>query len=220
VLPVIRDLRKKLKKTVISIDTYKSEVAQQALDAGAGMVNDISGLRFDRKMKKVVAAHKVPVVMMHIKGTPKNMQQAPVYHDLIGEIRVYLRQSMELGLEAGIPKEKMMIDPGIGFGKTREHNLELIRRLQEFSGLGVPILIGPSRKSFIGLTLNVPVEERLAGTLAAVVVSVLNGAQMVRVHDVKETCQAVRMVEAIRKAELQSTNVELRKKVKTRNIKL
>jgi dihydropteroate synthase len=198
VVPVIRLLSKKLKRAIISIDTYKSEVARRALDAGASMVNDISGLRFDTKMKKVVAKYKVPVVLMHIKGTPKNMQQAPVYNNLIGEIKDYLRKSIEIGMVAGIPKEKIIVDPGIGFGKTREHNLEIIRRLGEFADLGVPILVGASRKSFIGLTLNVPVAERLPGSLAAAIISALNGAHIVRVHDVKETFQAIKIVEVIR----------------------
>jgi dihydropteroate synthase len=201
VIPVISKLNIKLKKSVISIDTYKGEVARAAIRAGAGIINDISGLRFDRNMKWIAAEHKVPVIIMHIKGTPRNMQKNPVYDDVVAEIGNYLEKCLAAGERAGIRAEQMVVDPGIGFGKTREHNLEIIGRLDELSRLGAPILVGPSRKSFIGLTLNESVQNRLVGTLAAVVASVLKGAHLVRVHDVKEARQAVKIADAIKRGE-------------------
>jgi dihydropteroate synthase len=198
VVPVIAALAPQLTTAVISIDTYKSEVARQALAAGARVVNDISGLRFDPELKTVVARQNVPVILMHIKGTPRDMQKSPVYGDVVKELAVYLRESMELGARAGIPRENMVIDPGIGFGKTREHNLQILKRLAEFSALGAPMLVGVSRKSFIGLTLDLPVTERLAGSLAAAAVAVQNGAHIVRAHDVAETVRAVKVVDAIK----------------------
>jgi dihydropteroate synthase len=198
VLPVTAALAPRLTTAVISIDTYKAEVARRALAAGARMVNDISGLRFDPELKAVVAEQGVPVVLMHIQGTPRSMQQSPAYRDVVREIGQYLGESMALGAQAGIARERMVIDPGIGFGKTREHNLEILRRLRELETLGAPILVGASRKSFIGLTLDLPVHQRLAGSLAAACAAVLHGAHIVRVHDVAETVQAVKIIDAIR----------------------
>ncbi len=196
VIPVIKEIVKRV-DVPVSIDTYKSEVARQALDNGASIVNDISGLRFDEKMADVVASYKASVVVMHIKGTPKTMQQNPTYDDVISEIYSYLSESVEIARRAGI--EQIIVDPGIGFGKRLIDNLEIIRRLREFKSLGYPVLIGVSRKSFIGNILNLPVEERLEGTAGAVAVSVWNGANIVRVHDVKEMARVVKIVDAIKR---------------------
>jgi len=196
VLPVIKRLAQE-SDVPISIDTYKSTVAEHALKAGAHIVNDISGLNFDPNMAKVAADYGAPVILMHIQGTPKNMQISPKYHSLISEIISYLRNSIEHAETVGVSPEKIIIDPGIGFGKTMEHNLEIIRRLKEFRCLGKPILIGTSRKSFIGKILDLPVEERVEGTLATVVASIINGADILRVHDIKQVQRAVRMTDVI-----------------------
>lgn len=181
----------------VSIDTYKARVAKEAIEAGAQMVNDISGLRFDGEMARTVAFYRVPVVLMHIKGTPRDMQINPCYDSLMDEIISYLRESLERAISAGVNEEKIIVDPGIGFGKTAEHNLFILKKLNELKVLGRPILIGVSRKSFIGKVLGVPVEERLPGSLAATCMAVLQGARIVRSHDIKETRQAVDLIEAI-----------------------
>jgi dihydropteroate synthase len=197
-IPVIESLAKEI-KIPISIDTYKSEVAKNALDAGASMVNDISGLRFDPKMPGVISKYKVPVVVMHIKGRPKDMQQNPVYEALIPEIMDYLREGIRISMKSGIPEDKIIIDPGIGFGKTFNHNLEIINNLREFTLLEKPILIGPSRKAFIGKILgDVPVTERREGTASAVAISIINGANIIRVHDVKEMVSVAKIADAIK----------------------
>jgi len=196
VLPVIRRLAKEL-EVPISIDTYKAHVAKQAIEAGANIVNDISALNFDPEMAKVVSETQAAVVLMHMKGTPRNMQMNPTYHALIPEIAQYLRRSIERAVDAGVTEEKMIIDPGIGFGKTVEHNLEIIRRLRDFRVLGKPILIGTSRKSFIGKILDLSAEDRIEGTAATVACSIMNGADIVRVHDVKQMCRVARMTDAI-----------------------
>ena len=198
-IPVINALAKKI-PVPISIDTYKSDVARQALDVGASMVNDISGLRFDLDMAAVISQYNVPVIIMHIKGTPKNMQINPVYDALIPEIMDYLRESINICRENGIPEDRIIIDPGIGFGKTFDHNLEIINNLKEFSLLGKPIAIGVSRKAFIGKILgDAPASERLEGTASAVAISVYNGANIVRVHDVAEMSKVVKIADAIKK---------------------
>lgn len=197
-VPVIKALAKKV-HIPISIDTYKAEVARAALDAGASMVNDISGLRLDPDMPKVVAEYDVPIVIMHIKGNPKNMQENPVYEALLPEIIDYLRISIRLALKFGIKEDRLIIDPGIGFGKTLEHNLEILNNLPLFTQLQKPILVGVSRKAFIGRILgDAPVMERIHGTAAAVAISILKGANIVRVHDVKEMAQVARIADAIR----------------------
>ena len=199
IVPVIEALAKEV-RVPISVDTYKSAVAEAAISAGASMINDISGLRFDAKMPGVAARHGVPVVIMHIKGTPKNMQQNPAYEALIPEIIDYLYGSIEIAREAGIPDDRIIIDPGIGFGKTIKHNLEIIRRLREFEGFQRPILLGPSRKSFIGKVLGgLPVTERLEGTAAATAIGIFNGANIIRVHDVKEMVRVARMADGIKR---------------------
>lgn len=198
-MPVIEALSKRV-NVPISIDTYKAEVAKRALDAGASMINDISGLRFDHDMPKVAAEHKVPVVIMHIKGNPGTMQDNPVYEALIPEIMDYLRISIMFALKLGMREDMIILDPGIGFGKTAEHNLEIIHNLKEFTCLQKPLLIGVSRKAFIGKILGgAPASERLEGTAAAVAASIMNGANIVRVHDVKEMVKVAKVVDAIRK---------------------
>ena len=198
-IPVIEAIVKNI-KVPISIDTYKADVAKRALDAGASMVNDISGLRFDPEMPKVVSQYKVPVVIMHIKGNPKTMQKEPVYEALIPEIMDYLRTSIRLAVKFGIDEDKIIIDPGIGFGKTFDHNLEIIKNLNEFTLLEKPLLIGPSRKAFIGKILgDVPASERLEGTAAAVAISILNGANIIRVHDVKEMKKVALVADAVKR---------------------
>ncbi|MEW6116090.1 MAG: dihydropteroate synthase [Nitrospirota bacterium] len=198
-IPVIQAIAKEI-NVPISIDTYKAEVARRALDAGASMVNDISGLRFDPEMPKVAAAYGVPVVVMHIKGTPKSMQQNPVYEALIPEVMDYLRGSIQIAREHNIAEDKILIDPGIGFGKTFQHNLEIICNLREFTQLGKPIVMGVSRKAFIGKILgDVPATERLEGTAAAVAISIFNGAHIVRVHDVKEMVRVAKVADAVKR---------------------
>lgn len=197
VIPIIKGLSKRI-DLPISIDTYKSEVARRALEEGAHLVNDISALSFDTEMAKVVAEYKVPVVLMHILGTPQDMQQNPQYTCVVSEIILYLRERIRKALEAGMEADKIIIDPGIGFGKTVEHNLEILRKLREFKSLGKPILIGTSRKSLIGKVLDLPVEERLEGTAATVAVSILNGANIIRVHDVLAMKRVAKMVDAIK----------------------
>lgn len=194
VKPVIERLASEL-KVPVSIDTYKSKVAEECLNAGACIVNDITGLA-DKKLIKVAAEHKVPVVLMHMKGTPQNMQQNPVYKDVVGEIYNFMRERIAFAKDLGV--DDIIVDPGIGFGKTTEHNLEIIRRLGEFRKLGCPILVGPSRKAFIGNLTGLPVQDRLEGTLAAVAVAVYNGANIVRVHDVLEVKRAVQVADAIK----------------------
>jgi len=189
VLPVLERLRGKL-RIPISIDTTKAEVAEAALRAGASIVNDISALRFDPAMASLVAKFGAGLVLMHMLGTPKTMQQAPHYEDVVTEVRDFLAERAQYAQSQGIPREAIAVDPGIGFGKTVEHNLELLRRLPELVELGFPVLVGPSRKSFIGAILGLGVEERLEGTLAACAVAVVRGADILRVHDVKEVRRA------------------------------
>ncbi|MDO9027506.1 MAG: dihydropteroate synthase [Candidatus Roizmanbacteria bacterium] len=200
VVPVIEALQKKNIKIPLSIDTYKSAAAKAAIEAGASVVNDISGLKFDRRMPEVVSEHQVPVVIMHIKGTPRNMQKNPAYTALIPEIMDYLREGIEIALNAGISDDKIIIDPGIGFGKTVGHNLEIIRHLNEFTGFEKPVLLGPSRKSFIGRVLGgLPAAERLEGTASAVAIGIFNGANIIRVHDIKEMKRVAVLADAVRR---------------------
>ncbi|NOY52496.1 MAG: dihydropteroate synthase [Deltaproteobacteria bacterium] len=196
VLPVVERLVREAGLR-ISVDTCKASVARAALDAGAHMINDISGLRFDPEMASLVAERDVPVVLMHILGTPKDMQQDPSYEDVVGEVLAYLEGSMEIGRAAGMRDEQMILDPGIGFGKRLQDNLDLLKHLSEFKVLGRPLLLGTSRKSMIGAILDLPVAERMEGSLATAVLGVLNGANLVRVHDVRETARAVRMADAV-----------------------
>ncbi len=196
VIPVIEDLRRST-DVPVSIDTSKSEVARRALDAGADMLNDVSALRIDPSLARLAADRQVPICLMHMLGMPKTMQVSPEYADLMGEIASFLRVQAEVAMGAGVAPADILLDPGIGFGKTVAHNLEILRRLVELRSLGYPILIGPSRKSFIGRILDVPEGERLEGTAAAVALSIANGAGVVRVHDVKEMVRVARMADAI-----------------------
>ncbi|NUN70645.1 MAG: dihydropteroate synthase, partial [Bacteroidetes bacterium] len=194
VLPVIERLAVE-SDVLISIDTTKSAVADAALKAGAHIVNDISGLTFDPAIASVAAAHGAALVVMHIQGTPETMQIAPYYENVVAEVKESLAASVAAARKAGVTS--IIIDPGIGFGKETEHNLSLLRHLSEFRALGCPILIGTSKKGFIGKVLGLPVQERLEGTAASVAVAVMNGASIVRVHDVKEMKRVVRMTDAI-----------------------
>ena len=197
VLPVIRGLRKEV-RLPISIDTYKSAVARAALDAGADIVNDISALRFDPAMAALVAQEKVPVILMHMQGTPRTMQTDPEYADVVREVRDFLAAQLYEAMDGGISPEAIVIDPGIGFGKTLDHNLQLLRGLPVLAALGQPLLVGVSRKTFIGKILNLEPDQRLEGSLAAAVAAVLAGANLLRVHDVGETARAVRVADALR----------------------
>jgi dihydropteroate synthase len=208
VVPVIEGVVRET-NAVVSIDSYKATVARAALDAGAAIINDISGLRFDARMASVAAKAGAPVVVMHIQGTPRNMQDSPHYHDLIGEIMLYLRGGVGIAVEAGVARDQVVIDPGFGFGKTVEHNLTLLRRLREFRALGQPLMIGTSRKSTIGKVLDLPVEERLEGTAATVAIGIGNGADIVRVHDVREMARVARMTDAIVRTPRREDDLEL-----------
>lgn len=193
VIPVIERLAHEV-TVPISIDTYKPRVAEAALIAGARMVNDVSGLRNEEMIAVVARAH-VPVVIMHMLGEPKSMQENPEYRDVVDDIKHFFEDRIRIAQVAGITD--VILDPGIGFGKKLEHNLEILRRLREFETLGLPILVGVSRKSFIGALSGAPVEERLPGSIAAAVIAVGNGASIVRVHDVKATRQALAIVNAV-----------------------
>lgn len=196
VIPVIRELAKEI-RVPISIDTYKSEVAREALDAGASMINDISGLNSDDKMAGLVAEYDVPVVLMHIKGTPRDMQINPHYENMMSEVRNSLADSIDIALNAGVDKNKIIVDPGIGFGKDLMDNFSLIKNLDYFKSLGHLILIGPSRKSFLWKTLDVSPDETIEATAAAVTACIMAGADIVRIHDVKEVMNAVKIADLI-----------------------
>jgi len=196
VLPVIEGLAAQ-GALPISIDTSKAVVARRALDAGASIINDVTALRGDPEMAAVAAQSDVPLILMHMQGTPRTMQQAPHYDDLMSEVVAHLRGAMAAAVDAGVDEEQLVVDPGLGFGKTLDHNLELLRRLGELRSLGRPILIGPSRKSFIGKVLGVPADERVLGTAAAVAFAIARGAHIIRVHDVAQISQVARMTDAM-----------------------
>ncbi len=196
ILPVIDGLAGKI-NCALSIDTWKSGVARAAIDAGVEIVNDISGLTFDEQMKNVAAQSGVGVVLMHTRGTPQTMQDSTEYDDLVAEIQLFLQNSMDQAVTAGISEECIALDPGIGFAKTAQHNLHILRDLQEFSGFGRPLLVGASRKSFIGSTLKREPDQRLAGTAATVALAVANGAAILRVHDVQAMRDVADMSHAI-----------------------
>jgi dihydropteroate synthase len=193
--PIIKKLAKL--DVPLSIDTYKPFVARKCVEAGAGIINDITGLG-NQEMADLAAELKTPVVLMHMKGEPRNMQHNPTYKDVVAEIMEFLKERISKARKSGI--KDIIADPGIGFGKTTEHNLQILKRLDEFKELKCPILVGPSRKSFIGNVTGLKANERLEGTLASVVIAVINGANMVRVHDVKACKRAVQIADAIRKA--------------------
>ena len=195
-IPVIRKLSKDL-GVPISIDTSKSEIAREAILAGASIVNDITGLKSDPDMANVIARHGACVSVMHMKGSPDDMQDNPLYEDLMAEIIDSLEESTNLALEAGIRPDKIIVDPGIGFGKTLQHNLTIIKQLAELKTLEKPILIGMSRKSFIGKLLERPAEDRLMGTAASSVLAIAGGANIIRVHDVREMSDTACTADAI-----------------------
>jgi dihydropteroate synthase len=205
VVPVIEKLASRV-SIPISIDTTKTEVARRALEAGASIINDVSALRLDEDLAALAAEYDVPVILMHMLGTPKTMQVAPAYDDLILEIKTFLEKAIDRAVEKGIAKSKIIIDPGVGFGKTVEHNLSLIRHLSQFNALDVPIMIGPSRKAFLRNILkdknlediqpDLPVVE--IGTQAAVAASALNGAHIIRAHNVANTRATLKIIDAIK----------------------
>jgi dihydropteroate synthase len=200
VVPAIREITSRT-STPVSIDTCKSETARAALDAGASIINDISGMGFDPAMAALAAGSGAAVVLMHMKGTPADMQKDPTYGDLVGEVRSFLMDAAGRAAAAGVPKGRIMLDVGIGFGKTLEHNLELINRLGEFVSLGYPIVLGVSRKAFIGaLTGGPPPDDRLEGTIAANVVGIARGASIIRVHDVRVAKRAALVADAVLRA--------------------
>jgi dihydropteroate synthase len=196
ILPVIEVLKQK-KDILISVDTSKAEVAESALAAGADIINDISAGRFDPRMLPLAARSGAGLVLMHMKGTPRTMQIAPHYDDVVGEVKAFLQARLEAAESCGVPRENIILDPGVGFGKTLQHNLVLLNNLSSLSGLGRPLLIGVSRKSFIGKILKLEAPDRLEGTIAASIVSILRGASLLRVHDIQSVKRAVAVAEAI-----------------------
>jgi dihydropteroate synthase len=197
VVPVIEQIANHQSPVTISVDTRKAAVAERAVAAGAQIVNDVSALRFDARMANVVRDSGAGVVLMHMQGTPETMQTEPRYDDVVAEVREFLAERITFAESRGIKKTQIAIDPGIGFGKTVEHNLALLAGLPEFVALGCPVLVGASRKAFIGRVLGREPVERLAGSVAVAMWAVARGARIVRVHDAAETVDAVRMVEAI-----------------------
>lgn len=196
VIPIIREASQAV-RIPISIDTSKSEVALEALRNGASIVNDVTALRGDPRLASVVSDYGAGLILMHMRGMPRTMQEDPVYDDVVAEVIESLKGSIDRALAAGIREERIIIDPGIGFGKTLGHNLEILRRLSEFGILGRPIMVGVSRKSFLGTILGKEVGERLIGTVAASAAAIMNGADFVRTHDTQEAVEAVRVLDAI-----------------------
>ena len=206
VLPTIHAIKTEFPEALISIDTYKAVVAEEALQAGAAMINDVWGLRADPALAGVAARRKVPVVLMHNRSKPANVEVrerlgnaylGAEYRDLLEDVKRELLELVEIARAAGIPDENIILDPGIGFGKTVSQNLELINRLDELHTLGFPVLLGPSRKSFIGYTLDLPADQRLEGTAATIAIGIARGADIVRVHDVEAILRVARMTDAI-----------------------
>ncbi|MBI4525553.1 MAG: dihydropteroate synthase [Deltaproteobacteria bacterium] len=197
ILPVVRGLRRAL-SIPLSVDTCKAEVARAALAEGADLVNDISALRFDAEMVTLIAKEKTPVILMHMQGKPRDMQVQPRYSDVVEEVKSFLVDRARFAVQRGVPQDRIMIDPGIGFGKNLCHNLALLRALPVFASLGFPVVVGASRKSFLGKILELGLEDRREGSVAAAVAAALGGASMVRVHDVKESWRALRVADAIR----------------------
>lgn len=206
VIPVIEAILREFPDALISIDTYKAEVAEAALTAGARIVNDVWALRADPRLGEVISSFQCPVILMHNRSNPASVEVktrlgsayvGAEYENLIEDVKRELMDSVDVARRAGIPDERVILDPGIGFGKTVAHNLELIRRLDEIRALGFPVLLGPSRKSFIGYTLDLPPDQRVEGTAAAVAVGITRGADIVRVHDVLPISRVVKMTDAI-----------------------
>ena len=203
IIPVIKELSRETDRP-ISVDTYKAEVADKAIEAGAQIVNDISGLQADNEMVRVVAANNTPVIIMHIKGQPHDFPKDPIYDDLISEIILFFKKKIDFAVKSGIADNNIIIDPGIGFGKTPLHNLEILKRLSELKCLNHPVMIGTSRKSFISSVLKPSEDEgfskdnsQLVGTLVTLIIAIMKGVNIVRVHDVKEAVQVTKMCKAI-----------------------
>jgi len=204
IMPIIEELSEKI-KIPISVDTYKSEIAEKALKLGASMINDVTALRVDKNLVKVIADKKVPICLMHMKGRPSNMQINPSYEDVVSEIIDFFKERIGYAISNGVRKENIIIDPGLGFGKRTgsviEDNVEILKRLNEFKKLDYPIMIGASRKNFIGNVCGdnnpLPVNNRLEGSIAAACIAAINGANIVRVHDVKETRKALNLIDCI-----------------------
>ena len=206
VIPVIQAISKKFPETTISIDTYKAKVAEEAFKAGAHILNDVWALRADPELASVAKAFNTPVILMHNRSNPASVEVreqlgnayiGSEYDDLLEDVKRELLVSVELAKKAGVKETHIILDPGIGFGKTREHNLALINRLYEIRALGYPVLLGPSRKSFIGFTLDLPADQRIEGTAATIAVGITRGADIIRVHDVKEMNRVAKMTDAI-----------------------
>ena len=206
VIPVVRCLSQEFPEALISIDTYKARVAEEAFRAGAHILNDVWALRADPDLAAVAAEYKAPVILMHNRSNPASVQVreqlgnayiGSEYENLIEDVKRELMESVERALKAGVEETRIVLDPGLGIGKTREHNLELINRLDEIRSLGYPVLLGPSRKSFIGYTLDLPPDQRVEGTAAAVAVGITRGADIIRVHDVMQMARVAKMTDAI-----------------------
>ena len=206
VIPIIRAIIKNFPEAIISIETYKAQVAEEAIRAGANIVNDVWGLRADDGLALVAAKYQMPVILMHNRSNPASVEVrekfgnayiGAEYKNLIEDVKRELLNSVELARKAGIAESHIVLDPGIGFGKTREHNLELVNRLNEIRELGYPVLLGTSRKSFIGFTLDLPADQRVEGTAATVAVGITRGADIIRVHDVKEMARVAKMTDAV-----------------------
>ncbi len=196
VVPVVQALAEQF-QIPISVDTYKAEVAYEALSAGACVINDITALHGDPNMCQIVADAQAGVILMHMQGVPATMQKAPTYQNVVVEVHAWLTEVASQAVDRGIDSSRIMIDPGIGFGKTLDHNLEILRHLMQFRGIGYPLLVGVSRKKFIGQILDLPVHQREEGTAATVAWSIINGANVVRVHDVAKMKQVVQVIDAI-----------------------
>ena len=206
VIPVIEAIGNEFPNVLISIDTYKTKVAEAACKAGAHILNDVWALRADPELASVAAAFRLPVILMHNRSNPASVEVraqlgnayiGSAYENLMEDVKRELLASVEIAVKAGVEETRIILDPGIGFGKTREHNLELINRLDEIRVLGYPVLLGPSRKSFIGFTLDLPAKERVEGTAATIAIGIARGADIIRVHDVKEMARVARMTDAI-----------------------
>ena len=198
VIPVVRELRKR-SDVIISVDTYKPEVAERALDEGADIINDISGLRFGNGIARIVSRFGSYLIIMHMRGRPSNMMQRAGYTDVVKEVIDELKESVSIALDAGVPEERIIVDPGIGFAKRSYHNILILKNLNLFKKLGYPVLVGLSRKSFLGVYTGLLPEERLVPTIAANAISIYNGADIIRVHDVKEALHTAQIVDAIKR---------------------
>lgn len=198
ILPALRAVRREGISLPVSVDTMKPEVARRAIDEGAVILNDVTGLRGGPAMAEAAARHGAAMILMHMQGEPRTMQAEPRYEDLIAEVRGFLAGAVETARDAGVSEESILVDPGIGFGKNLDHNLELLRRLAEFGDLGAGVLVGTSRKSFLGRLLDLPVDDRTEASIASFAGAVLAGAHAVRAHDIRAAVRAVRVADALR----------------------